>query len=142
MKNKKPKNTRLNSSQHLKPHIKAPDFSKSLSRETIEKIANKTLTVIPYLIPSYSQVRERPIMMVSYNKSHKVKKFRAKSSEIKGINYSYYFDADKCFDKINNHSTIHVPDFRLMSSRLCRISFNINYSAIFFFYSIKLFNKS
>ena len=117
MKNKKPKNTRLNSSQHLKPHIKAPDFSKSLSRETIEKLANKTLTVIPYLIPSYSQVRERPIMMVSYNKSYKVKKFRAKSSDIKGINYSYYFDADKCFDKINNHSTIHVPDFRLMSSR-------------------------
>ena len=55
--------------------------------------------------------------MVSYNKRHKVKKLTSKSSDIKGINYSFYFDADKCFDKINNHSTIHVPDFRLMSSR-------------------------
>ena len=124
MKHKKPKNTRLNlfgkrlnSSQRLKPHIKAPDFSKSLSRETIENIGNKTHTAIPYLAPSYTQVRERSIMMVSYNKRHKVKKLTSKSADIKGINYSFYFDADKCFDKINNHSTIHVPDFRLMSSR-------------------------
>ena len=123
MKKRKPKNTRLNlrgkrmnSTQSLKPRIRAPDFSKSLSRESLER-KDKSQTAIPYLIPSYTQVRERPIMMVSYNKRQKVKNFSSKSSDIKGINYSFYFDADKCFNKINNHSTIHVPDFRLMSSR-------------------------
>ena len=120
MSSKRPKNAHLNpklKKEKSKSLIKAPDFSKSLSRETTKKIKDQSETVIPYLIPNYTQVRERPIMMVSYNKRKKVKNINTIASKIKGINYSFYFDADKCYDKINNHSTVHVPDFRLMSSR-------------------------
>lgn len=118
MKTKRPKNAHLNPNvkkKKSKSFIKAPDFAKSLSRETNKKI-DQPKKVIPYLIPNYTLVRERPIMMVSYNKRKKFKNINAKS-KIKGINYSFYFDADKYYDKINNHSTVHVPDFRLMSSR-------------------------
>ena len=54
--------------------------------------------------------------MVSYSKK-KDNKNRAQSSRATGLNYSYYYNPDKALDKINNHSTIHVPDFDLMSSR-------------------------
>ena len=91
MRSKRPKNAHLNpklKKKKSKSLIKAPDFSKSLSRETTKKIKDQSETVIPYLIPDYTQVRERPIMMVSYNKRKKVKNKNTITSKIKGINYS------------------------------------------------------
>ena len=111
-----PRNKNIRSSLSQRSKIKAPDFSKNLSRESLDKLKDNKEVCIPYLIPKYTQVRERPIMMVSYSKK-KDNKNRAQSSRATGLNYSYYYNPDKALDKINNHSTIHVPDFDLMSSR-------------------------
>ena len=55
--------------------------------------------------------------MVSYKDKNSSNKTRSKSSRLENMNYSYYFDADKNLDKINNHLTTRVPNFDLMSSR-------------------------
>ena len=102
----------------LKNKIKAPDFKKSLSREDLESIKNGHITFIPYIVPNDKYIRERPIMMVSYNlnkNKHKINK--TKSSHLKGINYTCYFDANKALENINNHTRINAPNFNLMSSR-------------------------
>ena len=113
-----PRNKNIRSSLSQRSQIKAPDFSKNLSRESLDKLKDNKEVCIPYLIPKYTQVRERPIMMVSYSKKkNNNNKNRAQSSRATGLNYSYYYNPDKALDKINNHSTIHVPDFDLMSSR-------------------------
>ena len=100
-----------------KSRINAPDFSKSLSRDSYDKKKENKDLFIPFLIPKFNLVRERPIMMVSYKEKHSTNKKRSKSSRLENVNYSYYFDADKNLDKINNHLTTRVPNFDLMSSR-------------------------
>ena len=100
-----------------KSRIKAPDFSKSLSRDSYDKKKGNDDLFIPFLIPKFNLVRERPIMMVSYKEKNSTNKKRSKSSRLENVNYSYYFDADKNLDKINNHLTTRVPNFDLMSSR-------------------------
>ena len=107
-----------NSAFNSKSRIKAPDFSKNLSRESLDKLKEKDDTIVPYLIPDYSQVRPKPKMMVSYSKknsNHKI--YKNQSSKINSINSSFFYDADKAIENVNNHSTIHSPDFSLMSSR-------------------------
>ena len=107
-----------NSAFNSKSRIKAPDFSKNLSRESLDKLKEKDDTIVPYLIPDYSQVRPKPKMMVSYSKKntrHKI--YKNQSSKIKSVNSSLYYDADKAIENVNNHTTIHSPDFSLMTSR-------------------------
>jgi len=106
------------SSFNSKSRIKAPDFSKNLSRESLDKIKENNNECVPYLIPDYSQVRPKPKMMVSYSKKntrHKI--YKNQSSKIKPVNYSLFYDADKAIENVNNHTTIHSPDFSLMTSR-------------------------
>ena len=115
-KNKKKKVS--NSAFNSKSRIKAPDFSKNLSRESLDKIKENNNECVPYLIPDYSQVRPKPKMMVSYSKKntrHKI--YKNQSSKIKPVNYSLFYDADKAIENVNNHTTIHSPDFSLMTSR-------------------------
>ena len=107
-----------NSAFNSKSRIKAPDFSKNLSRESLDKIKENNNECVPYLIPDYSQVRPKPKMMVSYSKKntrHKI--YKNQSSKIKPVNYSLFYDADKAIENVNNHTTIHSPDFSLMTSR-------------------------
>jgi len=107
-----------NSAFNSKSRIKAPDFSKNLSRESLDKIKENNNECVPYLIPDYSQVRPQPKMMVSYSKKntrHKI--YKNQSSKIKPVNYSLFYDADKAIENVNNHTTIHSPDFSLMTSR-------------------------
>ena len=113
-------NKKKKSSSYIKKKskIKAPDFSKNLSRESLEKLKEGNNYCVPYIIPNYTQIREKPIMLVSYTKkdtNHKI--YRNLSSKIPKMNYSFYYDADKAIKNINNHSVIHPPDFNLMSSR-------------------------
>ena len=100
-----------------KSKINAPDFSKTLSRDSYDKKKDIIVSHKPFLIPKYTQVRERPIMMVSYKDKNSSNKKNTQSHRVENIDYSYYFDADKNLDKINNHSTTRVPNFDLMSSR-------------------------
>ena len=107
-----------NSSYNKKSLIKAPDFSKILSREALDKITEEKKEYFSYLVPDYSQIIERPKMLVLYSKKKLEKKSnRNRSAQIKGVNYSLYYDAKKAFEKVNNHSAIHSPNFDLMSSR-------------------------
>ena len=90
--------------------IKAIDFDQIISRETLEESKNKKISLVPYLFPNFSFVRERPIMMVVYDqKRHK--KYKRKS------------DLDSIvFNTINydkNKKEVHSPNFDLMNSRPC-----------------------
>ena len=103
--------------KRIKKHkIKAPDFKKCLSRESLSKIEDNKTAVTPYLLPNYKSVREKPIMMVVYDiKKHK--KNRSKSASLLKVDNTYYFDQNKVIGNINNHLSIHPPNFDLMTSR-------------------------
>ena len=97
--------------------IKAPDFNKIISREYVDKISSLSQrNDIPFYFPNYSQIHEKPKMMVIYNKKkHKI--FSNKSDTIPRIDSSFYSDPNKNLHLINNHITAHAPDFNLMSAR-------------------------
>ena len=98
-----------------KKKIKGPDFDQFISREDFEKLNDKS-SVIPFSLPNYKYVRPKPIMMLIYDrKKHKINKI--KSSSLKKMDNSYYFDPYKSLDKYNNHKVIHAPNFNLMTSR-------------------------
>ena len=99
-----------------KKKIKAPDFNQFISREHYDKIKNKK-EVIPFNLPNYKNVRERPIMMVVYNQKKYIKKNRCKSALLKRVDNLLYFDPNKILNKINNYKTVHAPNFKLMTSR-------------------------
>ena len=109
---------KINKSDKKRALIKAPDFSKNISREDLDRINEAKKSYISYLIPNYSQVRERPKMLVKYTKKNSDEKtYRNNSAQIKGVNYSFYYDANKAIEKVNNHSSIPSFNFGLMSSR-------------------------
>ena len=91
-----------------KEKIKSIDFNQIISREALEESKNKEIAVVPYLFPNFSFVRERPQMMVVYDrKVHK--KYKRKSDldsmEFNTINYE------------KNKKQVQVPNFNLMNSR-------------------------
>ena len=99
-----------------KQEIKAPDFKKCLSRESLNKLEDNKFSVTPYLLPNYESVRAKPAMMVVYNrKKHKAK--RAKSASLLNLDNRFYYDENRALDNINNHISIHPPDFNMMTSR-------------------------
>ena len=96
----------LNSKQ--RQQLKAPDFDMMISREYLERLADNKNNLIPFSLPNFKQVRERPIMMVVYDqKTHNRKKLK----EIKGIEPSLFYDPDKMLDKVNNHRPVIAPNF-------------------------------
>ena len=96
--------------------IKAPDFKKCLSRESLSKIEDNKISVTPYLLPNYESIKPKPAMMVAYNrKKHKTK--RAKSASLLNLDNRFYYDENRALDNINNHLFIHPPDFNRMTSR-------------------------
>ncbi len=95
-------------------YIKAVDFDKLISREYLDNIADKKQSLIPFSLPNFKQVRERPIMMVVYDRPVHLKN---RPKEMKGIEPSMYSDPYKNLDKINNHHTVNVPNFDRISSR-------------------------
>lgn len=97
-----------------KTNIKAPDFRKAISREYLDQLNDKKTSLIPFSLPNFKQVRERPIMMVVYDRK---RHHRKKPKEMKGIEPSLYYDPDKMLNKVNNHTEVHAPKFDMMSSR-------------------------
>ena len=97
-----------------KLNIKGPDFNKTMTREQYYNLIDKGL-VIPFSLPNFKLVRERPLTMVVYERPL-YKKYTRK--EIKGITPDMYNDIYKYLDSINNHKRCKTPNFSKM---------NINY---------------
>ena len=96
--------------------IKAPDFKLMISREALTKVKNSKISVVPYLLPNFKSVRDRPIMMVVYDrKKHKIN--RCKSASLTRIDNTYYYNPNDILECINNHVSSHPPNFNLMTSR-------------------------
>jgi hypothetical protein len=109
-------NSLLNVKKTIKKKIKAPDFEKCISREFLDRIEESKIAVSPYLLPNYECVRAKPIMMVVYDrKKHKIN--RAKSASLMRVDNSFYYDQSKAIECVNNHISIHPPNFNLMTSR-------------------------
>ena len=111
------KNAIIGSDDEVKNNIKisAPDFSKLLSREQREKVKGHKTNNISYIVPNYSYVKERPIVMAIYKKEKNIKKY--KNKEIIGLDSSLNYNPDLFIDKYNNHLTPKAPRFKNMISR-------------------------
>ena len=94
----------------------APDFSKIISREQVEKAKGEQFYQIPFIVPNYSLVRERPLAMTIYKKRKKEKK-TLRTKYMGEIDYKIKYDPDKIIDKCNNHVNIQGPNFNYMLSR-------------------------
>ena len=100
-----------NTSEKTSNSVKAIDFNQIISRETLEDLKSKNLAIVPYLFPNFSLVRDRPIMMVIYDKKtqeeNKYKKRRPQSGTIEF----------NLIDSGKNKNRVHTPNFNLMKSR-------------------------
>ena len=113
IKNKKKKKNQDELQNEL---IKGPNFKQMISRETLDKLHDDKVPVVPYLLPDYSPVRERHIMMVVYDrKKHKIN--RAKSASLARIDNTFYYNPNEILTKINNYISSHPPNFKMMTSR-------------------------
>ena len=86
--------------------IKSVNFDLIISRENLDSLNNKDISIVPYLFPNYKQVRDRPIMMVVYDRKEPIKNKR-KSDEV-FYSYNIYNKSDK---------KVPTPNFDLMYSR-------------------------
>ena len=114
-------NKKLSSEGSKKNLLGVPDFSKGISREKRDRIfsPNHGKVVEQFHSPNYSQTFEKSPMMVSYSTSHIRSRDKDNENLVSAIKFdpamSYNFD--KCFDKYNNHKTIHSMSFKNMLSR-------------------------
>ena len=106
---KKKNKTNKNSTEKTEKKIKSIDFEQIISREALEASKNKQTILVPYLFPNFSSVRERPIMMVVYDKKSHQKNYK-RNSELDSIK----------FNTLNyniNKKEVQSPNFNLMNSR-------------------------
>jgi hypothetical protein len=101
---------------YSKEIIKGPNFKQMISRETLDKLRDDKIPIVPYLLPNFSSVRDRNIMMVVYDrKYHKIN--RNKSDSLARIDNTFYYDPNEILTKINNYVSSHPPNFNMMTSR-------------------------
>ena len=97
-----------------KNKIKGPDFDKTMSREYYENLRDHGASLIPFSLPNFKQVRERPLTMVVYERP-KYKKNKSKS--LAGITPDMYNDIYKYLECTNNHTKCVPPNFDKMKAR-------------------------
>ena len=97
-----------------KKGIKAPDFNKIISREYYFNLADKGSSLIPFSLPNFKLVRERPLTMVTYERPKYEKR---KINYLQGIEPSMYNDHYKYIEYINNHMRCVPPNFNKMLAR-------------------------
>ena len=96
--------------------IKGPNFEQMISRETLDRLKDDKIPIVPYLLPNFDSVRGQPIMMVQYDrKYHKIN--RNKSDSLIKVDNTFYYDPNEILTKINNYTNIHPPNFNMMASR-------------------------
>ena len=131
--------TENNFSKNFQPNntknLKGPDFSKIISRNKYNKITSSSKTLIPFILPNYSQVEERSLTMAIYRKPNKAKKY---IKNFQGLDPGILFDPDKNIDKINNHFIPKPPNFKLMT---CRSSDDKNFNLKLPSYMVNLTNR-
>ena len=94
--------------------IKAPDFSKKISREQLNFINREREGVRPFFNPNYKIIEPKILTMVSYETS---KKKTIVQKRPKGIDSNLIFDPDKYYYNINNNKRPTAPDFSKVVSR-------------------------
>ena len=97
-----------------KKNIKAPDFNKIISREYYSNLADNGSSLIPFSLPNFKLVRERPLTMVTYERPKYKKR---KINYLQGIEPSMYNDHYKYIEYINNHMRCVPPNFDKMLAR-------------------------
>ena len=109
---KKKKSKRKNDTNTEIKKIKSVDFNQMISREDLEKLTSKQISIVPYLFPNFSQVRDRPIMMVQYeNKENDIKNTKSRQDIYISMNDVIINDKSSSLNKM------HTPNFKLMKSR-------------------------
>ena len=98
----------------FKSKIKGPDFDKAISREYYENLSDHGAALIPFSLPNFKLVRERPLTMVVYERPKYTKK---KSAELIGITPDMYNDIYKYLESTNNHTRCVPPNFDKMNAR-------------------------
>jgi hypothetical protein len=108
---KRPKTTREDVRYMVhKEHIKGPEFDKIIPREYYDNLADNGISLIPFSINNYKQVRERPLTVVVYKRKPY---FKRKVNQFKGMDIDQYLYAggyqlkNKCY----------VPIFNKMKTR-------------------------
>ena len=97
-----------------KNKIKGPDFKKIISREYYENISDHGASLIPFSLPNFKQVRERPLTMVVYERPKYTKN---KHAPLAGITPDMYNDIYKYLEYTNNHTRCVPPNFEKMKAR-------------------------
>ena len=97
-----------------KNKIKGPDFKKIISREYYENISDHGASLIPFSLPNFKQVRERPLTMVVYERPKYTKN---KHTPLAGITPDMYNDIYKYLEYTNNHTRCVPPNFKKMKAR-------------------------
>ena len=105
---KRPKTTKIRRIEH-KTHIKGPEFDKIIPREYYDNLADNGITLIPFSINNYTQVRERPLTVVVYKRKPMFKK---KINNFKGMEIDQYKDTTN----YKKHKC-YVPIFNKMNTR-------------------------
>lgn len=107
-KGQKTMNMKKKQNEEKKKKNKSTNFTHIVTKHT--SCILKKNKVPTYISPNYSMVRERPIMMVVYDrKKHMINK--NKSEILSKNNHHYYSDIKK------NNLIAHSPNFDLMTSR-------------------------
>ena len=94
--------------------IKGPDFDKTISREYYENLTDHGASLIPFSLPNFKQVRERPLTMVVYERPVYTKN---KHTPLIGITPDMYNDIYKFLESTNNHTRCVPPNFDKMKAR-------------------------
>ena len=90
--------------------IKAIEFGKVIPREYYDNLRDNGITLIPFAVNNYKQVRERALTMVNYNTK---KTFKKKLDFFKGIDFEQYMDTPVNYIEHKNY----VPMFNKMHTR-------------------------
>ena len=87
---KRPKTTREDVRYMVhKEHIKGPEFDKIIPREYYDNLADNGISLIPFSINNYKQVRERPLTVVVYKRKPY---FKRRVNQFKGMDIDQYLE--------------------------------------------------
>ena len=108
--NKRPKTGLDNKYLERKNKIKGPEFDKIISREYYDNLNDNGISLIPFAVNNYKQVRERALSMVQYNTK---KTFKKKLDFFKGMEIEQYLNIPINYIQHKNY----VPAFNKMHTR-------------------------
>lgn len=114
-KTKRSKSTLFNVTHSQKKYIKGPNFSKTISREQVNKIKNPKKNTPNFKDPSFSLIHEKIVTLFSFNPP----KTNPRSvKKLKGIDPDFLYNPDTYISKVNNHKKCSTsPNFELMVTR-------------------------